>query len=120
MTVATLILAALLAAPAPAAENLIVGGDFEQAASGWSRFWSRSGEGRATIEPAADGSGSVLAAPARPASAPPDVRAAARRGGSAPAADPGRAPPRGPAPPPRRGAPRRRRKVRLSLGSGAS
>lgn len=61
MTVATLILAALLAAPAPAAENLIVGGDFEQAASGWSRFWSRSGEGRATIEPAADGSGSVLA-----------------------------------------------------------
>ena len=61
MTVATLILAALAAAPAPAAENLIVGGDFEQGASGWSQFWSRSGEGQAAIEPAADGSGNVLA-----------------------------------------------------------
>lgn len=37
---------------ANAAENLIAGGRFEQGLSGWSRFWSRTGEGEAQVDSA--------------------------------------------------------------------
>ena len=46
--------AALALGPAVArgAENLVANGGFEQGLQGWSRFWSRTAEGKAALDPA--------------------------------------------------------------------